>query len=59
MQGQSRVPSPTLEQTLSSSVVFRIYEDYPPLVRVFCHVIATVNDTHLTFGYVDIEMEGE
>ena len=40
------------------SVTFRIKEDYPPLVRVFCHVIASRDNAYLTSGYIDIEIQG-
>lgn len=57
MQDRTRFPSPELDQT-SGTVVFKIYEDYPPLVRVFCHVISFVDNSTFGIGHIDVNVQG-
>ena len=58
LQDRTRTPSPPLNAR-SSTVLMSITEDTPPVLRVFCHVLASEDDSYLGVGSVDIEVEGK
>lgn len=57
MQDRTRVPSPELGDTANITFI-SISEDSPPLVRVFCHVLASEDNSYLAFGQIDIDVQG-
>ena len=64
VQERTRVPSPTWDETTATTDKLRgfinieISENYPPVVRMFCHALANSDNRYLAAGYIDIEVQG-
>lgn len=57
LQERTRTPSPAWNET-AQTVVVMIPKDATPIVRVFCHVLASSDDSYLGVGQIDIRVQG-
>lgn len=64
MQERTRAPNPAWGETTDTTSKLRgfinieISENYPPVVRMFCHALANSDNSYLAAGYIDIEVQG-
>ena len=58
LQDRTRLPSPELDETTNIAMI-SISEDSPPVLRVFCHVLGSGDNSYLAFGHIDIDVQGE
>ena len=58
VQGHTQLSSLGLDDEEMKQINFRIFEEYPPLVRVFCHALNARDKSYLGVGHIDIQIQG-